>query len=643
MRMSLILSALFGFIFLVIQLSLYPSETTLYINLTSSSQKNVFQVFYDLGNGYREEYSVRRPVAKEKHQVLSFPLPPRAIKHLRIDPGHSPGEVYIQSLTLRYQNFFRVRELMWTPQDILKDFVPLNHIDRFLEKEHLLYLRSTDKDPYFAIKYPLDLFDNLLEYLSFFALGFAIGMLFIQTLWKCLLSLFAQIRQTFIPSSIIRYSFIFVLALMSVMAVTSAYNHHPDEHHHFLAAEYYINHWFPPEIGEPSVRHTYSVYGSSYLNYYWIEYLLIGKFAGLLSPALIENPVVAARLFNVLLFSLLIVVFFHRSHKNTQELVALCAVLITPQVWYIFAYVNNDAFPLCLSLLVISEITYLQSPFNKFLLDTKNLSGGFLLGLLLGLLLISKQNYYIFILFIGGLFFLRSVNVKASKISIDKTLLWKYIFVFSIACFILVAKFSLDIATNGESTYFRSLLSPHTTNSKLLDYEERVAHAAFKPSLIKNHSEKSYFSLRLREKGLAYSELFSKWQWHEISFKSFVGYYGYMSIAAPQTYYTIMKILYLAFFLFLFLSVLRSQHQETLLAMGGILLGMVGTVLISSYHSWTMDFQAQGRYLFPIISLLGFLLYQVRHVLSHFITQTLILSLVGCSVYSFIFVALTHL
>ena len=642
--MRLISSALLGSIFLLIQLSLFHLGTTLDIVLTSSPREDVFQVFYDIGNGYQEAHSVRRTVEKKAYQVLSFPLPQHPIKHLRIDPGHFPGEVFIQSITLRYHNFFRVRTLVWTPEELLKDFAPLSQIDQFVKKDQVLYLHTTGRDPYFTIKYSLDIVDNFLKYLSILILGLALGIFFIHPLWKATQFLLNQFHQTFTLSQKFIYSaFIFVLALMMVVAITTVYNHHPDEHHHFVAAEYYITHWVPPEIGDPAVRHTYSVYGSSYLNYYWFEYLLMGKFMGLISPILIENPVVAARLFNIFLFVLLFMIYFHRAKHHEQGLIILFPVFMTPQIWYVFSYANNDAWPLFLSLLVMSEIVYVQSPLNKFLSDTqnKNIYGGIFFGLLSGLLLISKQNYYIVLLFIAMLFFFRVVHIESfKKVTVVYTLLRKLLFILWVASLVFITKYTLDMMINGESPYFRSFIQ-HSAESKLINYQEKTARDAFKPSVIKEHPEKSFFSLHLREKGLPYRELFSTWRWHDITFKSFVGYYGYMSIGASQTYYFIMGSLYIAFFLFLFFSILLKK--EHILWTLGIGLAMLGAVFISSYHSWTVDFQAQGRYLFPVISLLGLLMYQNRQAFNQLVTHIFLLSLFGCSVYSFLFVALMNL
>src|SRR5215212_3801704 len=108
-------------------------------------------------------------------------------------------------------------------------------------------------------------------------------------------------RSSVIFKTVITLCLIAAPILASVMSLTSDYNHHPDEIHHFEAARYYVDHFFPPVIGDPAVRESYSVWGVSYLNYHWVEYFLAGKFMLLVSP-LIGDQLIAARLFNIALF-----------------------------------------------------------------------------------------------------------------------------------------------------------------------------------------------------------------------------------------------------------------------------------------------------------------------------------------------------
>src|SRR5687767_3807883 len=91
------------------------------------------------------------------------------------------------------------------------------------------------------------------------------------------------------PDMILKSFLLAAPILSATMAVISPYNAHPDELQHFEAAKYYKDHILPPEIGDPSVAASYSVWGISYLNYQWVEYFLAGKFMFVSSPFVLND------------------------------------------------------------------------------------------------------------------------------------------------------------------------------------------------------------------------------------------------------------------------------------------------------------------------------------------------------------------
>jgi hypothetical protein len=181
----------------------------------------------------------------------------------------------------------------------------------------------------------------------------------------------------FKPHLLLKIFLIAAIILSAAMALTSNFNRHPDEVHHLAAAQYYTNHFFPAEIGDPAVRDSYSIFGVSYLNYHWAEYFFAGKFMLLISPV-VQDPLIAARFFSVFLFAALAIFFIWRSKKDSREFIVPCFLLITPQIWYVFGYVNNDAFALFVSLIAAQQIAFPASVLNKFLASeafSANLSG----------------------------------------------------------------------------------------------------------------------------------------------------------------------------------------------------------------------------------------------------------------------------
>jgi hypothetical protein len=150
-----------------------------------------------------------------------------------------------------------------------------------------------------------------------------------------------------------------------------------------------------------------------------------------------------------------------------------------------------------------------------------------------------------------------------------------------------------------------------------LNYQEEVAAAPYKPSTVENDLSKTDSALKLKAKGTSFKDIFRHWRWHESSFKSFVGVYGYMNILAPRVYYQLMTLLYVAFGCWFFVSLIRRKQREDIIQALIFLFGFSLTIFISAYLSWSYAFQAQGRYLFPIIAMACLLVYSNRRHLNN--------------------------
>jgi hypothetical protein len=433
-------------------------------------------------------------------------------------------------------------------------------------------------------------------------------------------------------------------SLIAVMALISPYNAHPDEHLHFSVAHYYYTHWLPPKIGFPEARFTYSKYGYSYINSPGIDYILMGKFDRLLGP-LIGSEFVAARLFNVVLYLLLIFIAFRRMRADKYAGMIFIPLLLSPQVWYVFSYVNNDAFAFFLMMLTASEMTFTKSAFFRFLArpEPNGLWGGISVGIILGLLLLSKQNFYVYILFMsffmacllwnmvgeGGNNLLEKLR---SAFTTHKAVAARFLLVASVALFVAGLRYVYDISANG-----------FDSKVKISAYKEQIADYAFRDSTMKHNPTHSNFGLKLKSRGFSYGQMFSLWQWGDLSFKSFVGVYGWMRFFSPETYYTIMRVLYILFFLFIAAAVLKAKDGETYLLFLAAMLLSIAAIAGSSYHSWVSDFQAQGRYLFPILGMVGLLLQQTGGFLRKDVILFLVMVASALSAYSYILIAMPNL
>lgn len=447
----------------------------------------------------------------------------------------------------------------------------------------------------------------------------------------------------FKPHPMLNWLLIAAIGLAFAMALIGKYDSHPDEKEHFEATRYYFDHFLPPVIGDPAVRASYSFWGDSYLNYHWVEYLFAGKFALLLSSPGVSQ-LIAARLFQFFLFACLSTLFFYRAGNVRQEFIIPSFLLITPQIWYIFSYINNDAFAFVISILLSYQVACTNSSFNKFLqagqMSEKYFSG-VLVGLLAGALLTCKPNYWVFLIFISlWVLFDKPLNLHRLR---------RFAFILLIAVLFVGFRIKLDYHVNGETnfvglSYINYVFSDYENKQgKLHAYQEEVADICCKPSTLRNNLMNSYPSLKLKAKGTPFAGLFYKYDWHRYSFYSFVGLYGYMAVSAGPNYYRCMLLLYAIFTLYLVLSVIRSRNGQ---AIGQLLITAFGCFLsafVSVMMSWSYAFQPQGRYLFPIIGMIGLLVYSNRQNLHNWILHGFILAAFLLSLYSFVFVGLQKL
>jgi len=442
----------------------------------------------------------------------------------------------------------------------------------------------------------------------------------------------------FKPHSVLRILVVVSFLLILTMACVSRFDRHPDEIHHFLAAKYYTSHFAPPEIGDPSVRDSYSVWGLSYLNYQWIEYFLAGKFMVAVSPV-VDDPVLAARLFNGFLFFGLALWLITRAREHPEGLVLACFLIISPQIWYIFSYVNSDGFALFISLLLAFQIASPGSLTNKFLTaESFKWAPGTLFGTLIGLLLIAKTNYWAFLVFVA--------IWLASAFPVNRTTLRRFAFAGVIALSVLAFRVALDFYSSGETNFAGAAYLTYISGNfekdqnRLLAYQEEIAETPFKPSTIDNDLGNTYPGLKLRAKGVTFVQMFTEMRWLQISFESFTGVYGYMDTVSPKLYSRVMALIYLGFGLFLAGSAIFSRDRKSLVQLAALVFSCLLTIFVSAFVSWNYAFQPQGRYLFPIIPMIGIFVCANRRHLNGLAVHIFVFGAFLLSVYSFVFVGL---
>jgi len=521
---------------------------------------------------------------------------------LRIDPFEYVGSGTIEKLSLSQNGF---KPITIDPADL----EPLNDIAVELATAHGLQISSSGRDPNLLYRPNIEkqangLFGEAARYA-------AICLLVILFMKGC-----APLRRDF---AFVPLLLAMVLSLIVVMAVVSKRNAHPDEYVHLDAAAYYQEHWLPPEIESETIAHTYSVYGISRLNNGEIYYLFAGKTARLLEAFNI-NEVHALRAFNVLLFGL---IFLYSVKSIGARLVAL-PFLLTPQVWYIFSYCVSDAFGLFLCFLAGCELVRQ----NSFLIRVVDSDRRFPLGpilavsALLGMLFLLKINYYPFIVLIYAAIVLPWLQKTSDR---GKT--FARLVICSLLALLLAGiRVGADYYVNGSDR-----------DEKLLAVQEKNAQYWYKPSTELN---KKHMFMYMKDRGTTLKDMILRHKWFSHTFETGFGKYGYFTISGSETYYRLVKWCAILFLAYLAAAVaLKGTSEGKLLALlvGCLALALTGASL---HRSWTIDFQAQGRYLFPVLPMIGIILARNRAAVDNRVFILITLHLFLLSIYSFVFIAL---
>jgi hypothetical protein len=175
--------------------------------------------------------------------------------------------------------------------------------------------------------------------------------------------------------------------------------------------------------------------------------------------------------------------------------------------------------------------------------------------------------------------------------------------------------------------------------------QEELAKPAYKPSQIySGKPEDTYYGIGLKARGTPLRELFApQWGWHTLTFVSATGQYGWLEYSARKPYYVMIAAGYLALLAVYAWAVLRTREVAAGLGLLFVSAFAALTVAAAIHHSWVNDFQAQGRYLFPIVAISGIALQSVRSRIEPRAVTAIVVYCFALSVWSFIVIGLWHI
>lgn len=601
------------------------------------------RLYYDRGRGLNEADSEETEILKgedihndDAFIIYTFKIRERFFR-LRFDPLNGEGTIRIRKIEITDPSGKVVHTV---PHDDLRPISDIKTIEKRGE-DLVVVMNKNAKDPQINILNVENVSQNLAPTFSL-----QVFLLRILISWSligfCLLvGIITRKKYGRIISRSMDGSFFqqklhlcylgCALALVLAMAMISNLQANPDEMGHDICAAYYVKNWLPPAIDDEAVLKTFSGHGVSYLFRVDIVYFLAGK-ASILMSGMTEYPHLNLRLFNVLLFGLLVIIAIRRTPIS---LIFVLGLVATPQLWYVFSYFNGDAFAACIAFLLAAQVMNDDSLSGRYLNGSalqSRLSGGLLLGILIGLMLLSKANYYVYLVFIAFILVLRLFFDSDLRLTDRWPLqMKKGLLIGGIALCISLPIFCYDQYVND-----------FQKGEKIGQFVEKNALYPFKPSTAKNKPAETHSSIYLRDKGLKLRNLFlENDEWRQMSFKSFFGVYSYMTLYSSWYHYKMISLLLAGMTLFLiFYSAYHSlSFQDTLILLSVLFFSLL-TIGQSVYFSWTADYQPQGRYLFPIIPIVLVGLSRLPDIIKQRFVPCFSLCFFLLSLSSFVFTAL---
>ena len=399
------------------------------------------------------------------------------------------------------------------------------------------------------------------------------------------------------------------------LSLSSAFNAHPDEIWHATCVSYFLFEPYPVVSSTLQSIHTFSSYHSSYLSTGELYYPVAAVWTSLLATLtdLPLDQVQMIRSLSVCCFVLLICLLIRQKNHGL-----LLPFLITPQLWYVFGYTNSDWFGLAVTTLLLLFLNLSRFTFHRFVIG-----GSFArflqlvpIFILVGLLCFSKPNYLVSAIFC---FYEPLVSIFRKKSPVTNRIR------ASAFCLLILAVSWSCIALKSS---FSRAAETHIVEAS----EARPGLALDKtPEIMSRLSQ----TTTLYTRHLSLWKLLTERQWIWLSCRSFFGDFGWMNFHLTTSYYCVVILLFGAL---LFTVVRVSRGEQNFLPTACFTVLVIGAnIFLAIAFSWFVDLQPQGRYLFPSLLAIGWMLSRLRNWQSSRIVFGLVVTLAILGLYAFIF------
>ncbi|MEE1015409.1 MAG: hypothetical protein U0M69_05235 [Lachnospiraceae bacterium] len=531
-------------------------------------------------------------------------------------------ELYLESIEIRVHGRQVCKML---PEQILENFTPNEGILSLQAEEQGVSITTKNDSPALMLAEPL--MRQISDVAGFMSI---LNLLFYIVLWTFIYWYLFKVLDIKNDRSYLNLLDV-VLGIAGITAIllswniafTSAYGGtvHPDEMQTRAAVEYYRAHWIQPDVRSEFVAGTVSGYGMTRLSEINLYYLFAGKFANLCGFPMAFR---ALGMLMILILGCLVL----RNIKKERYMVIL--FFATPQLWYLFSYATSDAYDYLFTVIAAYEVLSGNSALNRILKEPfkkRHIPAYLGMGFVFANLLMAKKTFYLVLATIFMLLLYRLIFAEKNE---RKQMFVKYLCLLGTAFAIVLVRYLPDLGYYG--------LNKGAAVDQVI---EATAWPEYKPSTPAIEQAKSTL---LFEKGVTLKEFFVDWNFNEELFKNYFGYYGIYSLEAKGWYYVLMSALYIA--LFSVVGILVHQNIKRKKATGESVIrvrltywtmwAMIALMyLLTIYNAYFVDFQPQGRYLFPALPALACQIGLYKEVEEHKAVRTLLTAIAVVSLYSF--------
>ncbi len=418
---------------------------------------------------------------------------------------------------------------------------------------------------------------------------------------------------------------LFLLVYFTAWAYIQPLGVSPDESMRYDVAKYIYNHGALPRGDDPELLNP--VWGLSYAFYPFFSYMIAACSMKVMSVFSTDpyDLVVAARMVSVL-FGVGSIFFVIRiakrlfDEKTGKLFVMLMAFL--PNTAFLSSYVNIDA----MAMFCTAFILYVWA---RLFTEDWTIKNCVLLGISVGLCALSYYNAYGIVLCTILLFIITMLAGQRHRLDFKK-LMTRGLLISAVTLAVCGWWFARNFILYDGDILGRQALNACAEEHALEEYKpsrhptpQREGQSV--PEMIFKRRDDQEFS------------------WIRMMLMSFIGVYGCLSVREPVWYYQIWWALLLVGLLGIFFTprkLFAVRENGAWRDVGWIHWAMVLAIIIPNvlnvYYSYVVDYQAQGRYSFPMaIPLLYFVATGYRNIAEGLIRRrhrqrTLLLGL-GCA------------